>query len=118
MKKIGQIMNELGFNKNASDDVKKAFVKNLIKAAAEQEDLAHRQMGVSTLTNELEDNQIDKKPAQRKIDNNQNIDTFKVDTLENIQKSMNNSINGPQKIKEVQLSLFEQIDKAQGKKSS
>lgn len=33
MKKMSHIMNELGFKANGSDDVKKAFVKNLIQAA-------------------------------------------------------------------------------------
>lgn len=33
MKKLGDIMNELGFNKNAPDSVKEAFIKNLIKSA-------------------------------------------------------------------------------------
>ena len=36
MKKIEEIMEELGFNKNSSLDTGKAFVKNLIKAANEQ----------------------------------------------------------------------------------
>lgn len=33
MKKIGDVMNEMGFNEKASDSVKEAFVKHLIKAA-------------------------------------------------------------------------------------
>jgi hypothetical protein len=33
MKKIGEIMDELGFNKNAPDSVKEAFLKNLIRSA-------------------------------------------------------------------------------------
>ncbi len=33
MKKMAEIMEELGFRPDASDDVKKAFVKNLIKQA-------------------------------------------------------------------------------------
>lgn len=33
MKKMAEIMEELGFKPNASDDVKKAFIKNLIKQA-------------------------------------------------------------------------------------
>jgi hypothetical protein len=118
MKKIGQIMSELGFNENASEDVKRAFVKNLIKAAAEQEDLAHRQMGVFTLKNDLDNTQNLECTSEVELDYNENIDSFEVDTLENIQKSMKNYKNGTQNIKEVQLSLFEQIDKAQGKKSS
>lgn len=31
LKKISQLMNELGFNKESSDSVKEAFVKHLIK---------------------------------------------------------------------------------------
>ncbi|MCC2677926.1 MAG: hypothetical protein K0R29_502 [Pseudobdellovibrio sp.] len=33
MKSSGQIMQELGFNKNASDSAKAAFLKHLFKAA-------------------------------------------------------------------------------------
>lgn len=33
MKKVGELMKDLGFNPNGSDSVKEAFVKNLIKAA-------------------------------------------------------------------------------------
>ena len=33
MKKIDQLMTELGFNKNAPDSVKEAFIKHLIKAS-------------------------------------------------------------------------------------
>lgn len=33
MKKVGDLMKELGFNDEASDDVKKAFIKHLIKEA-------------------------------------------------------------------------------------
>lgn len=33
MKKIDQLMQELGFNKNAPDSVKEAFIKHLIKAS-------------------------------------------------------------------------------------
>lgn len=33
MKKIGILMQELGFNKNAPDSVKEAFIKHLIKAS-------------------------------------------------------------------------------------
>ena len=33
MKKIDQLMVELGFNKNAADSVKEAFIKHLIKAS-------------------------------------------------------------------------------------
>jgi hypothetical protein len=33
MKKIGDIMQEMGFRKNASDSVKEAFIKHLIKNA-------------------------------------------------------------------------------------
>lgn len=31
MKKVGKLMNELGFNKNSSDSAKEAFIKYLIK---------------------------------------------------------------------------------------
>lgn len=34
MKKIDQLMAELGFNKNAPDSVKEAFIKHLIKASS------------------------------------------------------------------------------------
>lgn len=33
MKKIDQLMQELGFNKNAPDSVKEAFIKHLIKVS-------------------------------------------------------------------------------------
>ena len=33
MKKINQLMKELGFNEKGSDAVKEAFIKNLIKAS-------------------------------------------------------------------------------------
>lgn len=33
MKKVGEIMKEMGFNKEAPDSVKEAFIKNLIKSA-------------------------------------------------------------------------------------
>lgn len=33
MKKMAEIMEDLGFRPDASDDVKKAFIKNLIKQA-------------------------------------------------------------------------------------
>lgn len=33
MKKIGNLMQELGFNKDAPDSVKEAFIKHLIKAS-------------------------------------------------------------------------------------
>lgn len=33
MKKVGDLMAELGFNKNAPDSVKEAFIKNLIRSA-------------------------------------------------------------------------------------
>lgn len=33
MKKIGNLMQELGFNKDAPDGVKEAFIKHLIKAS-------------------------------------------------------------------------------------
>lgn len=33
MKKVGDIMKEMGFNKEAPDSVKEAFIKNLIKSA-------------------------------------------------------------------------------------
>ena len=37
MKKIGQLMNEMGFDKDAPETVKRAFLKHLIKSAAELE---------------------------------------------------------------------------------
>lgn len=33
MKKIGDLMKEIGFNPNSSDSVKEAFIKHLIKAS-------------------------------------------------------------------------------------
>ncbi len=33
MKKVGDLFQELGFNEKASDDVKIAFIKNLVRAA-------------------------------------------------------------------------------------
>ena len=39
MKKVGKLFEELGFNKEASDSVKKAFVKHLIFEARRQEKL-------------------------------------------------------------------------------
>ena len=37
MKKISELFNELGFNPEGSDEVKKAFVKNLIREAQRHE---------------------------------------------------------------------------------
>lgn len=37
MKKMADIMEELGFRPEASDEVKKAFIKNLIKEAQKSE---------------------------------------------------------------------------------
>jgi hypothetical protein len=37
MKKMSEIMKELGFDENGSEDVKKAFIKNLIKTVNYQE---------------------------------------------------------------------------------
>lgn len=37
MKKVSEIMEELGFRPEASFEVKKAFIKNLIKQANEEE---------------------------------------------------------------------------------
>ena len=34
MERIGDLMSQLGFREDGSDDVKKAFIKNLIRAAA------------------------------------------------------------------------------------
>ena len=34
MKKIDQLMSDLGFNKNGPDSVKEAFIKHLIKASS------------------------------------------------------------------------------------
>lgn len=39
MKSVGELMLELGFREDSSDDVKKAFVLNLIKAAAQSDAL-------------------------------------------------------------------------------
>lgn len=36
MKKIGELMKEAGFNPNAKDSVKEAFIKHLIKASTGQ----------------------------------------------------------------------------------
>lgn len=33
MKRVGQLMQEMGFNKNAPDSVKEAFIKHLIRAS-------------------------------------------------------------------------------------
>ncbi len=33
MRKVGDLMKEIGFNKDSSEDVQKAFIKNLIKQA-------------------------------------------------------------------------------------
>jgi hypothetical protein len=35
MRSIGELMKELGFNAESSEDSQKAFIKNLVKAAAE-----------------------------------------------------------------------------------
>ena len=35
MKKVGDLFEELGFRKDASEGVKRAFVENLVKAAAQ-----------------------------------------------------------------------------------
>lgn len=37
MKKVSEIMKELGFRPEGSDEVKKAFIKNLIKQSNHQE---------------------------------------------------------------------------------
>ncbi len=37
MKKMAEIMEELGFRPEASDDVKKAFIKNMIREAQKSE---------------------------------------------------------------------------------
>lgn len=37
LQSIGEIMSELGFKKDAADDVKRAFIMNLIRAAAVQD---------------------------------------------------------------------------------
>ena len=37
MKKVAKLMEELGFKESGSDEVKKAFVKNLINQAAKLE---------------------------------------------------------------------------------
>ncbi len=37
MKKVGDLFQELGFNENASDEVKIAFVKNLVRKAYDVE---------------------------------------------------------------------------------
>jgi len=36
MKKVSEIMNEMGFNKNSPESVKEAFIKHLIKASTGQ----------------------------------------------------------------------------------
>lgn len=51
MKKVGDIMKEAGFNPNARDSVKEAFIKHLIKAST----------GVSVVT-PSEKNEIEKNP--------------------------------------------------------
>lgn len=58
MKKMAEIMDELGFRPDASDEVKKAFIKNLIKAANASE--------FKTMKPELKsnDNQEEKDPDQ------------------------------------------------------
>lgn len=35
MKKVGDLMAELGFRKEGSDSVKRAFIENLVRAAGE-----------------------------------------------------------------------------------
>ncbi len=58
MKKVGHLMEELGFNKNAPDSVKEAFVKHLIKASAgvnvttpsEKKEIAANPQKVTVLT--------------------------------------------------------------------
>ena len=37
MKKLNEIMQELGFDKNGNQDVQKAFIKNLIRQAAQDD---------------------------------------------------------------------------------
>lgn len=53
MKKIDQLMQELGFNKNAPDSVKEAFIKHLIKTS----------VGANVLT-PSEKVEIDKNPLR------------------------------------------------------
>ncbi|HMN67113.1 MAG TPA: hypothetical protein PKC28_01110 [Bdellovibrionales bacterium] len=40
MRRIGDLFKELGFNKDSSPEVQKAFVRHLIKAAAESRPVA------------------------------------------------------------------------------
>lgn len=40
MRKVGDIMKELGFREDGSDSVKKAFIRNLIKSCGKQELIA------------------------------------------------------------------------------
>ncbi len=66
MKKVGQLMNDMGFNKNASESTKEAFLKHLMKAAE----------GVQILTptekKEIEENGISKIQFHR-LTENQNL---------------------------------------------
>lgn len=56
MKKIAEIMEELGFRPEGSDAVKKAFVKNLIKQAQETEFSKEKVSGVGAKSTNDPDN--------------------------------------------------------------
>ncbi len=56
MKRIGQLMEELGFRKEASDSVKEAFIKHLIRASE----------GVSVIT-PSEQREIAENPSRIKV---------------------------------------------------
>ncbi len=65
MKKMAEIMEELGFRPEASDDVKKAFIKNLIREAQKSE-----------FSRPKQETQKPKKKDKRDVDNYEQISLF------------------------------------------
>jgi hypothetical protein len=64
MKKMAELMSELGFKPDASEDVKKAFIKNLIKQAQASE-------AIRTF-----DKKIIEKDSSKDVENYQQISLF------------------------------------------
>ncbi len=65
MKKMADIMEELGFRPDASDEVKKAFIKNLIREAQKSE-----------FTRPKPETPKSEKKDKRDVDNYQQISLF------------------------------------------
>ncbi len=71
MKKVGDIMKELGFNGDSSDSVKEAFIRHLIKVSvgtdiptrhsAKAESPKESKLSVEQMSFSFEDNELSKK---------------------------------------------------------